>query len=397
MPNLPADKLLLHQATQFLEDAISFMANEGDLITFAQDHETREMAAIVDPPVPAKLAPGDRNEYRNEQERRNAEHVIEKNNAKRLQLWITASNKLFHTIKVCAKNAPLFQRELITACDLSSDSVPSAVRQPSGTFDGPLAYRMLLKYIFPEERTEADKKYYRIAEDIQRNNPLPAGCAVGEYNKRAMAFLHKIAPYQAAKHSPSDISEYLINMMPKDYRAEGRRIKKELQSEELWLDHMEVIKRCAELVEEEQKTNVKLPALAAMPEGVLQSQYASLAETTAIAMVAGGSGPLIGAAGVEGDGTGKRWCSGCPHPRNFCLCDPRFTGKPMLAIYCHREKWQLVCRTREENAKKEGMPKPLDMQKPGAEELKAFKEKQAEKKKKWQASRETTTCSKVST
>ena len=36
MPNLPADKLLLHQATQFLEDAISFMANEGDLITFAQ-------------------------------------------------------------------------------------------------------------------------------------------------------------------------------------------------------------------------------------------------------------------------------------------------------------------------------------------------------------------------
>ena len=24
------------------------MANEGDLITFAQDHETREMAAIVD-------------------------------------------------------------------------------------------------------------------------------------------------------------------------------------------------------------------------------------------------------------------------------------------------------------------------------------------------------------
>ena len=53
MPNLPADKLLLHQATQFLEDAISFMANEGDLITFAQDHETREMAAIVDPPMPA--------------------------------------------------------------------------------------------------------------------------------------------------------------------------------------------------------------------------------------------------------------------------------------------------------------------------------------------------------
>ena len=128
MPNLPADKLLLHQATQFLEDAISFMANEGDLITFAQDHETREMAAIVDPPMPPKLPPGDKNEYRNEQERRNAEHVIEKNNAKRLQLWITASNKLFHTIKVCAKNAPLFQRELITACDLSSDSVPSAVR-----------------------------------------------------------------------------------------------------------------------------------------------------------------------------------------------------------------------------------------------------------------------------
>ena len=72
-----------------------------------------------------------------------------------------------------------------------------------------------------------------------------------------MAFLHKIAPYQAAKHSPSDISEYLINMMPKDYRAEGRRIKKELQSEELWLDHMEVIKRCAELVEEVSCMNVR--------------------------------------------------------------------------------------------------------------------------------------------
>ena len=73
MPYLPADKLLLHQATQFLEDAISFMANEGDLITFAQDHETREMAAIVDPPIPPKLPPGDKNEYRNEQERRNAD------------------------------------------------------------------------------------------------------------------------------------------------------------------------------------------------------------------------------------------------------------------------------------------------------------------------------------
>ena len=276
MPKLPGEKVLLHQATQILEDAVGYLSSHGDLMRFASEGTTRKMEVIIDPPIPTALPEGHAQYFRMEQERRNATQKIRENDAKRLELWSEATNDLFQTVRPSVQAAPLLSREMLALCDLSSDKIPEEARQPPGTFDGRLAWRMFLNHLFPEERTDGDKDYYRVAEQLQRDHPLPAGCAVAEYTKRATAFLHKIVPFQAAQHTPHDISDYLLKLMPKEYRESARRIAHDMKKNGTWLDHLEVIKEASKVVEEEQKVSVKVSALAALPAEIPVSDYASL-------------------------------------------------------------------------------------------------------------------------
>ena len=96
MPKLSGEKVLLHQATQILEDAVAYLSSNGDLMKFASDGTTRKMDVILDPPMPRALPEDHAQFYRMEQERRVVAQKIRENDAKRLELWSEATNELFH-------------------------------------------------------------------------------------------------------------------------------------------------------------------------------------------------------------------------------------------------------------------------------------------------------------
>ena len=68
MPKLPGEKVLLHQATQILEDAVGYLSSHGDLMRFASEGTTRKMEVIIDPPLPASLPEGHAQYFRMEHE-----------------------------------------------------------------------------------------------------------------------------------------------------------------------------------------------------------------------------------------------------------------------------------------------------------------------------------------
>ena len=86
MPKLSGEKVLLHQATQILEDAVAYLSSNGDLMKFASDGTTRKMDVILDPPMPKPLREDHAQFYRMEQERRVVAQKIRENDAKRLEL-----------------------------------------------------------------------------------------------------------------------------------------------------------------------------------------------------------------------------------------------------------------------------------------------------------------------
>ena len=87
---------------------------------------------------------------------------------------------------------------------------PSFIPFPSGTFDGPMAYRMLLERLSggAGERAKHDKAYYEAAVTLQISNRLPDGAAAEEYDKRAIAFLEYIQPNLERPYSPEGVSNY---------------------------------------------------------------------------------------------------------------------------------------------------------------------------------------------
>ena len=123
------------------------------------------------------------------------------------------------------RTAPVLSRELKDSCNLA---VTAGVA--GGYFDGPLAYKIVCKRTARDgKRTESDKDFYRLAERLQREKHLPDGCMATEYHKKALAFVTHIRPYLAQAYDDEDTSQYLIALMPKALRGEGRRIKDKLE------------------------------------------------------------------------------------------------------------------------------------------------------------------------
>ena len=78
------------------------------------------------------------------------------NDISRYQLTMEAWTNLYAFLKKSTETtAPVLSRALVRDCDLSQTAGLAG-----GYFDGPLAWRMVLNELFPQERTEADKQYY---------------------------------------------------------------------------------------------------------------------------------------------------------------------------------------------------------------------------------------------
>ena len=88
---------------------------------------------------------------------------------------------------------------------------------------------------------------------VQLTQLLADGCSASDYSKKALAFLVNINPNLPQPYESKDVATYLIQLMPKSLRESGRLIKTELIAAGRLEDHMYVISKCRELVQEEQK------------------------------------------------------------------------------------------------------------------------------------------------
>ena len=128
------------------------------------------------------------------------------------RLTYRAWNLVFESLRsCCVKNAPLLAFELFQVCAVNSPHVPT------GTFDGPRAWRILVARIHNDgERTSFDKNFYKAALAFQESYRLTNGSSASEYQRRAFAFIQHIMPNLPQKYEPEDASEYLLNLMPPD-------------------------------------------------------------------------------------------------------------------------------------------------------------------------------------
>ena len=278
---------------------------------------------------------------------------------------------LYRAVKTCTeKTAPMLSRELISLCDMS---LPHNGSHAMGWFDGPRAYRTVCERIFGGERTKEDKNYYKMAEHLQTQHRLPDGAPAAEFSKRVISFLTNIAPNLPQPMSADDISEYIFDLMPKACATDGRRIKFELKCEGCLHDHMEVAKRCRQLVFSEQDGAKPAPTVllsAAELEFFNGADLTMLSFTTGVTLASGGAAAFARVAGRPG-----KWCDNCPHPGGVtCFCDPAFEGPPPAAVYPNRERWRGIEKlARKENSLSSSIPLAT-VKTPSREAIEEYKE-----------------------
>ena len=259
LPQFPGEEFLAHEGTKFMDLAKPILA-KMKLLAVASGQMPAAAAMIKDFDL-TKLPslPHTHRDYtRREETRIKYQSQNEANNDKRNLITYEYWTDLYAIVKASTeKTAPVLSQEIEKACDLS---LPANGGVQGGFFDGPRAWRMLKARLSDSQRSEHDTDFYRTAERLQRQSLLPNGCTAEEYDKKALAFILNIKPNLAQGYSEADATQYLIDLMPKELREGGRRIKAALHAEGKYLDHMHVVRQCRGLVREEQKTAAPQPA-----------------------------------------------------------------------------------------------------------------------------------------
>ena len=319
-PQYPHEGFLAHEAALYKEQVDARLA-ASKLLAVANGFDPPSVKFIVDVDLSMLPAlPSTHKEYERRLEKRT--QIIAQNQSneeKRSTLRFEAWTEVYSLFKTSTElTNPILSRSLLQSCDL--DKIHG---MHGGYFDGPLAYRMVVNELGGNERTEADKAFYRSAEHLQRTTQLPDGCTGAEYAKKALAYIHHIIPHLPHTTEPDDITQYLIGLMPKALRADGRRIKNELVQEGKQHEFMHVIKKCKALVVEEQKGNVKTPALVLSPE-MLGFDLVALENSTGMHLALP-EGMQMGTVTsyIATDGT-KKWCANCPHGPSGCFENPAY-------------------------------------------------------------------------
>ena len=347
LPQFPGEDSLQHVAMKWIETSVSRLAGMG-LLSVARGGITPESAELRDTPQLPALPPEDPNFQR----RLEARHRIASDNAQRAEKRygneMRAWNKLYNLVYASVEGvSTLLAKEIQTLCAIAPDGDGDGAN-----FDGPRAWKIVIAVLSKTERTKNDKLYYKAAEELQLRHRLPDGCAAEEYSKKATAFVANIMPNLAQKYDPNDAGDYLIDLMPKNLRETGRRIREKLMREGRLADHMHVVRVCREMVAEEQATAKTQPTLIAATETDAFSMVA-LAETTGMALTAGGSAEM----GMVANGSdGPKWCKGCPHPKGKCFLAPDFAGPLPVHIHVNEARRKGIEAGKKANATAHNVP-----------------------------------------
>ena len=379
-PQCPGDDVHAHAATVYIEGVEARWAARG-LLVVANGGTPAAAKAIVDidlselPELPA----GHRDYNRRIETRIKIKTQNHSNAEKRKQVVLDAWTALYTDLKISTEaNAPVLSRELKDTCDLTSVGY-------DGSFDGPRAWRITKHYLAGASRTETDKDFYRTAERIQRSSILPDGCTAADYSKKALAFLIHILPNLPQSYDKDDTTTYLVNLMPKTLREGGRRIKNELKAEKREHDFMYVIRKCHDLVHEEQKTASAAPAFVITDLDAVHD-LSKLSSTTGMflsltpALAAAQGFQAAGSARGLGGPAGKKWCPDCPHGANgTCFTAPGYEGPLPVNVFLNKERLAGIVAAKAANARESGETlKPL--RDPSRKAIDDFKKRRNERR-----------------
>ncbi len=364
LPTMPADQPLRHEGALWDKQSVEAL-RRTDLLAVARGGEPSECMLIEDydlndyPMLDAGHRDYERRiETRNNLARKNRANAKERY-LKKLKAW----DAIYAACRECCMlNAPMLYEGIELKCSLDERV---AENDPAfGRFDGPRAFQILQYVCTGGERTDADKKFYRVAEAAQLAHPLKDGCSADEYSRRALAFMFKINPFLAQRYDAVDAADYLIKQMPPMLKEAGRRTRDNLKSQGQLTNLMAVAAACRALVLEEQKANPAGPALLGTNSqfDCSGADIAQLAEVCGIAAgkparVDDGAAKLRGgalAAAGGGDLSKVMWCSGCPH-KGVCFCRPDAEVTCAPSLWCRPERRAAVEAKRKQNSLDHGV------------------------------------------
>ena len=355
-PAYPGEDCLAHDAKLYQEQVEARFAARS-LLVVAQGGSPPAADAIIDidlsklPPLPESH----RDFNRREEVRIRIGTQNTANQRRRVQLTMEAWTEIYTLLKTSTETtAPVLSRELKEVCDLA------VVRNiPGGYFDGPRAWQIVLDRLQGGKRTEMDKDFYRTAESVQRASHLPDGCSAADYSRKALAFLIHIKPFLPQSYDDDDTAQYLINLMPKANRSDGRRIRNELTKSGDIHDFMRVVKECRAVVHEEQKAAPPTPAFV-LSGDQLEFDLPALERSTGMFLAAPGGlhgSQTTPSADGAFNATSQKWCPNCPHPGTaICFQAPEWAGPPPINIFLNKERWNGILAAKAANAKKAGIP-----------------------------------------
>ena len=392
---LPREDPLAHQGALWWKMATSRLIGAG-LWVVANGGIHPDRATIIDIPLDDfPELPAEHPHFEKRKMERTKIFVDnERNQAKRLGIQLGAWDVIYSAALECtAAKAPMLHEELQARCPLYEEDGVEFQSPLSAHFDGPLAARCLKHVCIGSSRTDSDKDFYRDALALQRANPLPDGCAASDYDLRALAFVTKINPHLSQQYSAPDVGAYLIKLMPAMLRAEGRRLKREMEGGGSIADAMRVAAACRALVLEEQRKPAPAKALAVLDARLFDHEPALFTSVTGLEFRIGSTGLQETAAAATdasqrpgGNWASTKFCPKCPH-RSGCYSDPS-NDKPWApVVWQDAARKRAIMETRDRWAADPAFPgpgnRPVAVKPPSRESIAKAKERKAnwEKKK----------------
>ena len=218
LPQFPGEDCLKHQADLWIETVETRLAGIN-LLSVARGGQTPEYHEVKDTTPLPELPPSHPHYEKRLEHRHRVAHDNDINAQRRYVIEMKAWTRLYDALHTSvASTSPMLAKEMHTLCDISHKHGASGAY-----FDGPLAWNIIIKVLTGVERTKADKRYYELAEELQRKHHLIDGCSAAEYSAKAQSFIAHILPNLARQFSPTDAGDYLIDLMPTSLRESGRR------------------------------------------------------------------------------------------------------------------------------------------------------------------------------
>ena len=323
---------------------------------------------------------------RSKMEREN-EKIRQSHRTLMLQYWTEIYN---HLMSCCEETHPTLHDDMFQLCRLDRRTDDTYVA--GGYADGPRAWQLYKKSLFPDERSEADCQFYEQALLLQKSNPLPANASASDFRKRALRFITDIEPNLPRKFEGNGAGEHILSLMPSELHADKNRLRDKFKAEGTFGDLRYVQKECEEVVAQPRGNGQ--PTEAAAPVRVDPNALGSY-NVADLAMVCGMTLSIadstIMPAVTKVGGATKRWCSKCgpngKHTiRSFngqqqievpCFADPYNVGTYSPAVATNpaeKKSWDDLHKKNAETEKIPYTPRPD----PTAERIAAWKKRKAE-------------------